>query len=94
MFFSRSNSPARWMALSTSAASLSAAIPPSLPSLCDRGNGKGPRLASATPCVAHAGCQAYTINDESVYMIVENIPALGVIEELLGELRKHGDVDE
>jgi hypothetical protein len=29
-----------------------------------------------------------------VYMIVENIPALGVIEELLGELRKHGDVDE
>ncbi len=36
----------------------------------------------------------YTINKESVYLIVKNIPAIGVVDELLARFEEYGHVEE
>ncbi|KAI9204955.1 uncharacterized protein BJ171DRAFT_92262 [Polychytrium aggregatum] len=38
--------------------------------------------------------RVYTINDESRYLIVENVPALGVTKELLDLFSVHGKIEE
>ncbi|KAI9294409.1 hypothetical protein K502DRAFT_342453 [Neoconidiobolus thromboides FSU 785] len=36
--------------------------------------------------------RAYTINDESRYLLITNVPKLGVVEELLELLQQYGNI--
>ncbi len=38
--------------------------------------------------------QVYTVNQESKYVLVQNVHALGVSEELLQQFSLYGDVEE
>ena len=38
--------------------------------------------------------KVYTVNMESKYLLVMNVPALGVTKELLDQLSLYGDIEE
>lgn len=45
-------------------------------------------------CLFHTSYQVYTINLESRYLLVQNVPALGVVKEVLELFSLYGDIEE
>ena len=45
-------------------------------------------------CISIVVAQVYTINQESKYLIVLNVPALGVVKELLAIFHVYGEIEE